>query len=98
LLGLKQGVERIGFYTSSFNILDQHGNILLAPDTKKLCQQYNQDNFTIHRADLHFYLLNQIPNEKIILGKKAIRFEQNADTITVSFDDERDRKSTRLNS
>jgi len=85
---LKQGVEKIGFYTSSFNILDQRGNILLAPDTKKLSQQYNQDNFTIHRADLHFYLLNQIPNEKIILGKKAIRFEQTADIITVSFDDE----------
>src|SRR5690606_22755446 len=44
LLGLKQGVEKIGFYTSSFNILDQRGNILLAPDTKKLSQQYNQDN------------------------------------------------------
>ncbi|WP_149913237.1 FAD-dependent monooxygenase [Sphingobacterium cavernae] len=88
LLGLKQGIEKIGFYTHSFNILDQRGNILLAPDTKKLSQQYNQDNFTIHRADLYFYLLNQIPTEKVILGKKAIRFEQNADTITVSFDDE----------
>ena len=88
LLGLKDDVEKIGFYTSSFNILDQRGNILLAPDTKKLSQQYNQDNFTIHRADLHFYLLNQIPTEKVILGKKAIRFEQNADTITVFFDDE----------
>ena len=85
LLGLKEDVEKIGFYTSSFNILDQSGNILLAPDTKKLSQQYNQDNFTIHRADLHFYLLNQIPTEKVILGKKAIRFEQNADTITVFF-------------
>ncbi|MCA5006444.1 FAD-dependent monooxygenase [Sphingobacterium bovistauri] len=87
ILGLKEGVEKIGFYTNSFNILDQRGNILLAPDTKKLSQQYNQANFTIHRADLHFYLLNQLPIEKVTLGKKAIQFEQSADTITVCFDD-----------
>ncbi|WP_159636755.1 FAD-dependent monooxygenase [Sphingobacterium composti Ten et al. 2007 non Yoo et al. 2007] len=87
LLGLKKGVEKIGFYTCSYNILDQCGNVLLAPDTKKLSRQYNQDNFTIHRADLHFYLLNQLPNENVILGKKAIHFEENAETITVSFED-----------
>jgi 2-polyprenyl-6-methoxyphenol hydroxylase-like FAD-dependent oxidoreductase len=87
LLGFKEDIEKIGFYTNSYNILDQRGKILLAPDTKKLSRQYNQDNFTIHRADLHFYLLNQLPNEKVSLGKKAIRFIQGTDTITVSFND-----------
>lgn len=88
LLGLKNDVEKIGFYTNSFNILDQHGRILLAPDTKKLSSQYNQDNFTIHRADLHLYLLSQIPSNKIALDKKALRFEKQESGITVYFDDE----------
>lgn len=87
LLGLKEDVEKIGFYTPSFNILDQQGSILLAPDTKKLSQQYNQDNFTIHRADLHLYLLDQLASEKVLLGKKALRFEQNSTFTTVFFED-----------
>lgn len=87
-LGLKDDVEKLGFYTHSYNILDQNGHILLAPDTKKLSEQYNQDNFTIHRADLHLYLLNRLPAEKVQLGKRAIRFEENTSFITVFFDDD----------
>ncbi|NGM72668.1 FAD-dependent monooxygenase [Sphingobacterium sp. SGL-16] len=87
LLGLKEEVEKIGFYTNSFNILDQHGNILFAPDTQKLSQQYNQDNFTIHRADLHFYLLSKLPSETVFLDKQALRFEPHSNGITVFFRD-----------
>lgn len=88
LLGLRADVEKIGFYTNSYNILDQKGQILLAPDTQKLSTKYKQDNFTIHRADLHFYLLSQLRNDDVILGKKAVRFENHSDYITIYFDDD----------
>lgn len=87
LLGLKNDVEKIGFYTSSFNILDQKGTILLAPDTQKLTQQYKQSNFTIHRADLHSYLLSQIDNKNLFLGKKATHLEQRKENVKLYFDD-----------
>lgn len=86
-LGLKSDVEKIGFYTSSFNILDQNGNILLAPDTQKLTQQYKQSNFTIHRADLHHYLLSQIDIKNLFLGKKATHLEQRKENVKLYFDD-----------
>lgn len=88
LLGLKDDIEKLGFYTNSFNILNQKGEILLAPNTKKLASKYNQDNFTIHRADLHLYLLSQLQQQDVILGKKAIRFEKKTDYITIFFTDE----------
>lgn len=86
-LGLKKDIEKLGHKIQSYNILDQHGKILLAPDTQSLHQQYNQSNFAIHRADLHDYLYAQIPKEKVILKKRAIRFEQNTEKITIHFED-----------
>lgn len=86
-LGLKEDIQKIGQHVRSYNILDQHGNILLAPDTDSLQQQYNQDNFTIHRADLHEYLLSKIPQEKVILKKRAVKFEKKSDYITIHFED-----------
>ena len=87
LLGIKEGVEKIGFYTSSFNILDHKGNILLAPDTQQLQQKYNQDNFTVHRADLHAHLIHLVNENNLHLGKKALSFEQIGGVIKIHFDD-----------
>ncbi|MCI0921611.1 FAD-dependent monooxygenase [Sphingobacterium rhinopitheci] len=86
-LGLKEDIEKIGHHVSTYNILDQQGNILLAPDTNALSDQYKQDNFTIHRADLHHYLHSKIPVEKIVLNKRAIKFTQQKDLITLYFED-----------
>lgn len=86
-LGLKDQVEKIGQHVSTYNILDHKGNILLAPDTKALSSKYNQSNFTVHRADLHQFLLSKIDNSKVKLNKRAIRFEQSQQSITLYFAD-----------
>lgn len=86
-LNLKNEVELIGQHVSNYNILDQKGNILLAPNTNALQDKYNQDNFTIHRADLHEFLLSKIEKEKVVLNKRAVRFEKNTDSITLYFED-----------
>ena len=88
LLGIKNDIEKIGFYTTSYNILDHKGNVLLSPDTKTIAQQYDQDNFTIHRADLHLFLLSQIDSEKIHLAKNATHFQKKGEIISVFFDDD----------
>lgn len=53
LLGLRQGVEKIGHFLSSYAILDQKGRVIAAPDTAEIAKNFQQLNFAIHRADLH---------------------------------------------
>lgn len=78
ILGLREEVEQIGYYINNYNILDQKGNVLAAPDTKSISAQYQQQNFAIHRADLHLYLLSKVKSSNYSLGKQAIRFEKTA--------------------
>ncbi|NGM66346.1 FAD-dependent monooxygenase [Sphingobacterium sp. SGR-19] len=87
LLDLRTEVEQIGYYLDSYNILDHKGRLLVSPDTHAIREKYQQQNFAIHRADLHLFLLSKIKTQKLQLGKKAIRLEQYGDTVTLFFDD-----------
>lgn len=86
-LGLRQEVEKIGYYTERFAILDHKGNTLIAPDTQRLSSRYNQKNFTVHRADLHRFLLSKISSEQLLLGKRLQRFERTANRVLLVFED-----------
>lgn len=87
LLGLREEVEKIGHHLHDYNILDNKGEVLVAPDTNALSSQYQQRNFAIHRADLHLYLLSKIEAKHLRLGRKAVRILQHDDSVTVYFDD-----------
>lgn len=87
LLQLKTEVEKLGYYVKSYPILDEQGRVLLAPDTQAISQQYQQQNFAIHRADLHLFLLSKIQKEHLQLGKKALRLQKQSDRINLSFAD-----------
>lgn len=86
-LGLRDEIGKLGHFLDSYNVLDEQGKILVAPDTKSISSNYNQDNFAIHRADLHQFLLSKIPAAQVHLGKKAISFDKQKETVTVSFTD-----------
>lgn len=86
-LGIRENVEQLGYYTESYTILDHRGRTLIAPDTQRLSSRYQQKNFTVHRADLHQYLLSELPSGRIRLAKRFHRFEQTADAITLFFED-----------
>ena len=86
-LGLRQEVEQLGYYTASYAILDHRGRTLLAPDTERLSSRYQQKNFTVHRADLHQYLLSKLPSEQVLLNKRIRWFEQTADAVSLFFED-----------
>ena len=87
LLGLKEEIEKIGYYLDNYHILSEKGDILFKPDTNRISSRYNQKNFAIHRADLHQHLLSKIPTEKILLGKRAIKLEQESNLVRVFFED-----------
>src|SRR5690606_9553070 len=87
LLGLRTEVEQLGYYLDSYHILDHKGRLLVAPDTRAMRERYQQRNFAIHRADLHLFLLSKINARRLQLGKKAIRLEQQANGVTLFFED-----------
>lgn len=86
-LDLKEGVIPLGHYLENYNILDEKGKILAAPETKKISAHYQQDNFAIHRADLHQFLLQHINSTDLHLGKRAIKVEVHTDGIAIFFED-----------
>lgn len=86
-LGLRAGVEQIGHFLPSYNILDQHGKVLVSPSTGDITENYHQKNFSIHRGDLHQFLLAQLPADAVTLGKEAIRVSKKEQTVVVHFAD-----------
>ncbi|WP_313514176.1 FAD-dependent monooxygenase [Sphingobacterium sp.] len=86
-IGIREEVEKIGYYLDSFAILDQKGNILVNPNTSKLSDKYAQKNFAIHRADLHLYLLSKVNQDHIALGKRARQITQKEDYVEIQFED-----------
>lgn len=86
-LGLREEAEQLGFYTETYNILDDKGRVLIAPDTARLGTQYQQKNLTVHRADLHTFLQSKINAEQILLGKRILRYEQQQESIQLFFAD-----------
>jgi len=88
LLGMKDGVLPLGHYLDSFELLDEKGRVLAAPDTKAISKKYHQDNFAIHRADLHAHLLSQIDPSSIVTGKEAINIEKHPSHQRICFLDD----------
>lgn len=91
-----KGFERIGIadiiipagqQLSQFAILDQQGKSISEADSKALSERYGLHNFAIHRADLHQVLMTELKDIALKTGKKATHFIQEADTVTVYFED-----------
>ena len=87
-LGLRSDVEQLGYYTQSYAILNHRGQTLLAPDTERLSSRYQQKNFTVHRADLHRYLLSKLPAESVVLNKRIRRCAEVSGTVSLTFEDD----------
>jgi 2-polyprenyl-6-methoxyphenol hydroxylase-like FAD-dependent oxidoreductase len=86
-LGIAHEVVVHGRQLDAFAILDQQGHIITRTDTHRVSMRYGIHNFTIHRADLHQVLLNQLPSNAIRTGKRAIGLTEQPDGVTVHFED-----------
>lgn len=86
-LNLREGIEAIGHFLDSYHILSHKGSVLLEPDTKKLSRKYRDKNFAIHRADLHQFLISQVPSQHLNLGKEATHIDVSGSALIIHFAD-----------
>jgi len=86
-LGIARQVVAQGRQLEAFAILDEHGKVVTHTDTRMINERYGVHNFTIHRADLHRVLLDQLPPETVQTGKRAVERTEQVDGVTVRFDD-----------
>lgn len=86
-LSVADDVKAHGHLITSMIIQDEKGNYLSALDTRKFIEEHGMYNVAIHRGDLHKVLLKNIPTEKILTGKKAVRIQEKADGVVVMFAD-----------
>lgn len=86
-LGIAESIIRAGRLLDAFVICDQQGRTLTRTDSKAIGRKYGMDNFTIHRAALHQELLKQAEGIPLTIGKRAIRVDQTAQGLTLTFAD-----------
>ena len=87
ILGLAEEVAPLGHMLEDFEIQDWKEKTILKADTERLRKNYNNENFAIHRADLHHYLVSKIDSNKIKTSKKVKLFEQSFEKVVLHFED-----------
>jgi 2-polyprenyl-6-methoxyphenol hydroxylase-like FAD-dependent oxidoreductase len=87
ILGLVDEVAPLGHMLEDFEIQDWQEKTILKADTNRLRKNYNNENFAIHRADLHRYLISKIESTRIHTSKKIKFFEQSFQKVILHFED-----------
>jgi 2-polyprenyl-6-methoxyphenol hydroxylase-like FAD-dependent oxidoreductase len=86
-LGVEDEILAQGKLLRHFSILSQKGDVLAQTDSLRVSRQYGNDNFAIHRADLHRMLLAHLGHDAVQTGKRCTGFAQTARGVQVRFDD-----------
>lgn len=86
-LGIKEEVCKRGKLLPDFAILDQVGKVIKQPTDITSMRSFDADNFTIHRADLHQFLLSKFASNKVHLGKRLQDFVIHPESIDLIFED-----------
>ncbi|MGL5235904.1 MAG: FAD-dependent monooxygenase, partial [Empedobacter falsenii] len=87
ILDLAEEVAPLGHMLEDFEIQDWKEKTILKADTERLRKNYNNENFAIHRADLHHFLVSKIDSNKIKTSKKVKLFEQSFEKVVLHFED-----------
>jgi len=87
ILGLVDEVAPLGHMLEDFEIQDWQEKTILKADTNRLRKNYNNENFAIHRADLHRYLISKIDSTRIHTSKRIKFFEQSFQKVILHFED-----------
>ena len=87
-MGIADAVLDAGSVLKKVRIKDATGRILAETDSEKLSAKYKTvNNFTIHRADLHEVLLQQLSQGTLILGRGCTDFIQTSNGVELTFND-----------
>lgn len=95
-LGFKEEIIKLGRLLPAFTIYDESGKIITKTDSLASSQKFGEDNFTIHRAELHKFLLSQIDESQVHINKRVTDFIQEKDSVTVKFEDGSEHKTKYL--
>ncbi|MGE7776864.1 FAD-dependent monooxygenase [Chitinophaga sp. NPDC101104] len=68
-LGIEKGIVAKGQFLDGLSFRTDKDSLLTHADTTRVSRAYGQDNFVIHRADLHEQLLSHLDPSMIFTGK-----------------------------
>lgn len=87
-IGLDEEIMKAAHVIGEVSIKDQTGKTLTSTDSRSVTKKYGvTGNFTIHRADLHHILFNQLLPGTVKTGKQCTHFEQTNNLVTLYFAD-----------
>ncbi len=87
-IGISDSVLLAGSILKKVRIKDRSGKILAETDSEKMSEKYGTvNNFTIHRADLHDVLLENLSKDTLHLGRVCVDILQNSVGVRIIFQD-----------
>ena len=86
-LHLAEELKQISNLLKDFKVCNPKGETLFSINTNKISEIYQTENYAIHRADLHQYLVNKLGNDKIFTGKKLKNFKLIGNKVNLKFKD-----------
>jgi 2-polyprenyl-6-methoxyphenol hydroxylase-like FAD-dependent oxidoreductase len=87
-IGIADEVLSVGKVMKMFRIADDSGKTIAETNSEELSRRFGTvNNFTIHRADLHRVLLNQLEPETVVLDKNCVDVQQDVDGVALHFTD-----------
>lgn len=87
-VGLDEEIINASQILEQVSIKNQKGKILTATDAAVVAKKYGvPGNFTIHRADLHQILFQQLKPGTVVTGKQCIHVHQYRNEVTLQFAD-----------
>ncbi|MDO1449087.1 FAD-dependent monooxygenase [Rhodocytophaga aerolata] len=86
-LGMGEELLQAGAVLTSFEILAENGKLITKTNSLEVSKKFGTDNVTIHRADLHHLLVQQLQPHTLVLGKACKDFEQSSTGVRIFFKD-----------
>lgn len=87
-LGLAEEIQEISNPLTDFQVFTAKGKLLFSIDTKRIAKTFGKENYSIHRADLHSFLLRKNQEAKIFTGKKIIDLKRIKEKTLLTFADQ----------
>src|SRR5690606_33414393 len=81
-LGLSQGIPAIGTKVTASHIRDSLGKTIAIADAT-LVSELDDQNFAVHRKDLHQYLFSQLEKNEVIPDKRLVSFIQSKEEVFI---------------
>jgi 2-polyprenyl-6-methoxyphenol hydroxylase-like FAD-dependent oxidoreductase len=87
-IGIADEVLSVGKVMKMFRIADDSGQTIAETNSEEMSRRFGTvNNFTIHRADLHRVLLNQLEPETVVLDKNCADVHQDVNGVVLHFTD-----------